>query len=140
MLPTIVAGNPAIKMLGELALRANDLDAMVAFYRDIVGFEVYSDLRPLLVFLRIADGVEGHPQLLGIFDRSTEVGQATTTLDHFAFSIDVSDYESEKARLESLGVGVVTKEFPGFHWRSLFFYDPEGNTVEFVAYDASVTE
>jgi catechol-2,3-dioxygenase len=133
-----VAGNPAIKMLGELALRANDLDAMVTFYRDVVGLEVYSDLRPLLVFLRIADGVEGHPQILGIFDRETEVGQATTTLDHFAFSIDLADYASEKSRLESLGIGIATREFPQFHWRSLFFFDPEGNTVELVAHDPSV--
>ena len=130
--------NPTIKALGELALRANDLEVMVAFYRDVVGLELYSDERPLLVFLRIADGVEGHPQIFGIFDRETEVGQATTTLDHFAFSIDLSDYESEKARLEALGVPLATREFPIFHWRSLFFYDPEGNTVEFVAYDPSV--
>jgi catechol 2,3-dioxygenase-like lactoylglutathione lyase family enzyme len=127
-------------MLGELALKANDLDASVAFYRDVVGLELYSDLRPLLVFLRIADGVEGHPQLFGIFDRETEVGQAASPLDHFAFSIDLADYESEKARLESLGVPLATREFPAFHWRSLFFFDPDGNTVELVAYDPSVTD
>jgi catechol 2,3-dioxygenase-like lactoylglutathione lyase family enzyme len=129
----------AIKLLGELALRANDLDASVAFYQDVVGLELYSDQRPLLVFLKIADGVEGHPQLLGVFDRETAVGQPTTTLDHFAFSIDLADYESEKARLTSLGVGVATREFPVFHWRSLFFFDPDGNTVELVAYDPSLS-
>jgi extradiol dioxygenase family protein len=135
-----VAAHPVIKMLGELALRVNDMDAMVAFYRDVVGLDLYSDQRPLLVFLRIAEGVEGHPQILGLFDRETEVGQATTTLDHFAFSIDLADYESERERLESAGVGLVTREFPVFHWRSLFFFDPEGNTVELVAYDPSVKE
>ena len=138
MLP-IVARDPAIKMLGELALRANDLDTMVAFYRDVVGLELYSDQRPLLVFLKITDGVEGHPQILGIFDRETDVGQQTTTLDHFAFSIDLADYEREQRRLEGLGVAVATREFPVFHWRSLFFSDPDGNTVELVAYDPSVT-
>ena len=34
-------------------------------------------------------------------------------------------------------MAVATREFPAFHWRSLFFFDPEGNTVEFVAYDPS---
>lgn len=116
------------------------MDTMVAFYRDIVGLEIFADERPLLVFMRIADAVEGHPQLFALFDRETRVGQETSTLDHFAFSIDLADYESEKARLGSLGVGVATREFPVFHWRSLFFFDPEGNTVEFVAYDPSVTE
>jgi catechol-2,3-dioxygenase len=134
-----VSGGRAIKMLGELALRANDLDALVAFYRDVVGLEIYRDLRPLVVFLRIADGVEGHPQLLGIFDRPVAEHTDRKILDHFAFSIDLSDYEREKERLESLGVGVATREFPNLLWRSLFFFDPEGNTVELVAYDPDVT-
>lgn len=130
----------AINMLGELAIRVNDMDAALAFYRDIVGLEVYSDQRPLLVFLKIADGVEGHPQLFGIFDRATDVAQPMSTLDHFAFSIDLTDYEAERSRLESLGVAVATREFPTFHWRSLFFADPDGNTVELVAYDPDVGE
>jgi catechol-2,3-dioxygenase len=135
---TIVSRNAAIKGLVEHAIRVNDMDTMLAFYRDIVGLEVFADERPLLVFLRIADGVEGHPQLFALFDRETEVAQPMTTLDHFAFAIDLADYASEKQRLESLGAGVATREFPVFHWRSLFFYDPEGNLVEFVAYDPSV--
>jgi catechol 2,3-dioxygenase-like lactoylglutathione lyase family enzyme len=134
-----MSANKAIRMLGELALRCNDLEAMVAFYRDVVGLEEWSDNRPLLVFLKIADGVEGHPQLMGLFDREVSVGQEATTIDHFAFSIDIADYESEKARIESLGVPVFPKTFPAFGWRSIFFYDPDGNTVEFVAHDPSVS-
>src|SRR5262249_52478701 len=122
------------------AIRVNDMERSVAFYRDVVGLEVYSDQRPLLVFLKIADGVEGHPQIFGIFDRETEVGQPTTTLDHFAFSIELVDYASEKARLEELGIELFVREFPHFHWRSFFFADPDGNLVEFVAYDPSVVE
>lgn len=126
-----------IRGLVELALRANDLDAMVSFYRDVVGLDVY-DSSPGLVFLLIADAVEGHPQLLAIFDRSVHVEQEHTTLDHFAFLIDVDDYEVHRARLEAAGVAVFPKTFPAHRWRSLFFYDPEGNTVELVSYDPSV--
>jgi catechol-2,3-dioxygenase len=132
--------NKTIKGLGELALRCNDLPTMTAFYRDVVGLDVYNEDVPRLVFLRMGDAVEGHPQLFALFDRDVEVGQATTTLDHFAFLIDLSDYESEKTRLESLAVAVLPREFPHFHWRSLFFADPEGNTVELVCYDPSVSE
>jgi catechol-2,3-dioxygenase len=127
-----------IMFLAELALVVNDLPKMKAFYRDVVGLEVYSEDIENLVFLKITDGVEGHPQILGMFDRSSAASQEHTTLDHFAFGIDLADYESEKARLEGHGVAVFPKEFPHFHWRSLFFYDPEGNTVELVAYDPSV--
>lgn len=132
--------NPSIRGLGELALRCNDLEKMTAFYRDIVGLEIFNEDVPGLVFLRMGEGVEGHPQLFALFDRNVEVGQATTTLDHFAFMIDLADYESERQRLEGLGVPLFPREFPHFHWRSLFFADPEGNTVELVCYDASVAE
>ena len=75
---------------------------------------------------------------MGLFDRRTEVGQPTTTLDHFAFVIDLAELPANKERLKALGVPYVDREFPNFHWRSIFFADPDGNTVEFVSYDASV--
>ena len=126
-------------MLGELALRVNDFEKMKAFYADVVGLEVFSDQSPDLVFFRMGEGVEGHPQLLAIFDRSVEVGPERTSLDHFAFVIDAADYDAQKARLEALGVTVYPKTFPVHRWRSLFFADPEGNTVELVSYDPSVS-
>ena len=132
----------AVRLLGELALRVNDLPKMKAFYRDVVGLEVFNEEfeeSQTFVFLKIADAVEGHPQILGLFDRSVEVSQSATTIDHFAFLIDLADHEAEKTRLEAHGVSVATREFPRFQWRSLFFFDPEGNTVEFVAYDPSVS-
>jgi catechol 2,3-dioxygenase-like lactoylglutathione lyase family enzyme len=49
-----------VTLLGELALRVNDLPSMVAFYRDVVGLEVWYEY-PDCGFFRIADGVEGHP-------------------------------------------------------------------------------
>jgi catechol 2,3-dioxygenase len=129
--------NKAIRFLAELGLRVNDLGRMSAFYRDVVGLDVFRE-SPGFVFFRVAEAVEGHPQLLVLFDRHSEVGPATTTLDHFAFLIEANDYDAEKRRLEESGVDVFPKEFPDFYWRSLFFTDPEGNRVEFVAYDRSV--
>ena len=126
-----------IRLLGELALRVNDLGKMLAFYRDVVGLEVWREY-PDCVFFRIADGVEGHPQTLVLFDRNVEVGRERSTIDHFAFVIELEDYDERRRQLERLGVQVRPKEFPRFHWRSLFVADPEGNTVEFVCYDASV--
>jgi catechol-2,3-dioxygenase len=127
-----------IRALGELALRVNDFPKMVAFYRDVVGLEVFADDVEGLVFLTIAEAVDGHPQLFALFDRNVEVGQERSTLDHFAFIIDIADYDTQKQRLEGLGVPLFLREFPHFHWRSLFFADPEGNTIEFVAYDETV--
>jgi catechol-2,3-dioxygenase len=123
------------KSLGEIALRVNDLQKMRSFYEDVVGLEILNDKIPGAVFLKVAEAVEGHPQFVALFDRSVGVGPDHTTLDHFAFLIDLKDYEAEKERLEKLGTGVYPKVFPEFKWRALFFRDPEGNLVEFVCYD-----
>ena len=82
--------------------------------------------------------------MLVLFDRSEQPGYAglnptTTTVDHIAFEIDLADFESEKQRLEQLGVAVCTAEHAWVHWRSLYVTDPEGHTVELVCYDSSVT-
>lgn len=124
-------------MLGELALRVNDLAAMRGFYRDVIGLEVWRDSDDY-VFFKIAEGVEGHPQLLVLFDRGVNVGPKTSTLDHLAFVINSDDYDKWRCQLEDLGLRVSPKEFSFAHWRALFISDPEGNTVEFVCYDPGV--
>jgi len=129
--------NQAIRQLGELALRVNDFDKMVAFYRDVVGLEIYREFAEV-VFFRVGEGAPGHPQVLALFDREPDVGQEHSTLDHFALVIELADYEAQERRLQDHGLTVSRREFPAFHWRSLFFHDPEGNTVEFVCHDPSV--
>ncbi len=129
--------NRSVRFLGELGLRVRDFPIARDFYRDTVGLEIFEEGEGY-AFFRVGEAVQGHPQLLVLFDRGVELVTATTTLDHFAFIIELSEYEAERRRLEDLGVQVRTKTFPHFHWRSLFFSDPEGNTVEFVAYDSNM--
>lgn len=126
-----------VRLLAELALRVNDLGTMVAFYRDVVGLEVWREY-PDCVFLRIAAGVEGHPQALVLFDRGIAVSPERSTLDHLAFVIGLEEYDERQRDLERHGLQARAKKFPRFQWRSLFVSDPEGNTVEFVCYDPSV--
>ena len=126
-----------VAMLGELALRVNDVASMREFYRDVVGLQVWREGDDY-VFFKVAEGVEGHPQALVLFDRGVDVAPETSTLDHLAFVIDVDEYDARRHQLEDLGFRVTPKEFPFFHWRALFISDPEGNTVEFVCYDPGV--
>ena len=125
---------PSVVMLGELALRVNDLAVMWAFYRDVVGLEVWRDFGDY-VFFKIAEGVEGHPQVLVLFDRGVDVSPRTSTLDHLAFVIKPDEYHKWRRHLEDLGLPVTPKEFSFAHWRALFISDPEENTIEFVCYD-----
>ena len=127
----------AVKALGEVALRVNDLQPMMRFYQDVLGLEVLGEFASAAL-LKVADGYGGHTQVLGLFDRSSPVGQEQTTVDHIAFTIDLRDYDSEKRRLEALGLKVEVVEHDWVKWRSLYFYDPEGNQIELVCYDGSL--
>jgi len=132
----------AIRGLGEIALRVEDLDSMQAFYERVIGLPLLRRF-PNSAFFRIADGVAGHTQILALFDRTAEPGYrglsaARTTVDHLAFAIALEDFAAERARLEGLGLPVDTAEHAWVHWRSLYVSDPEGNRVELVCYDPSV--
>jgi len=132
----------AIRDLGEIALRVKHLESMQRFYEEVIGLQVMKKF-PDAVFFEVADGYAGHTHILVLFDRSSQpdysgLDPEKSTVDHVAFEISLSDYEAEKLRIEQHGVKVLTKEFPNFHWRSLFLEDPEGNTVEFVCYDETV--
>lgn len=126
-----------IRALGEIALRVNDLDRMQDFYENVVGLEVMRRF-PDVVFLRIDEGYGGHPTIMALFDRGVEVQTERSTFDHFAFTIDLADYEAEKQRLQEAGLAVRPAVFDWVGWRSLFFNDPEGNVVEFVCRDPAL--
>jgi catechol-2,3-dioxygenase len=132
----------SVRGLGEIAFRVNNLDAMHKFYAEIIGLPLMTRV-PNCAFFKIADGYDGHTQVLALFDRSQSPGYrgtdaATSTIDHIAFEIPLADLEHEKKRLEALGLQVETAEHAWVHWRSLYVIDPEGNQVELVCYDDSV--
>jgi catechol-2,3-dioxygenase len=132
----------AVRGLGEIALRVNNLDAMHKFYEDVIGLLLMKRF-PNAAFFQIAEGYGGHTQVLALFDRSQDVGYRgintlTSSIDHIAFEIPLADFVGEKERLEALGLQVETAEHAWVHWRSLYVTDPEGNQVELVAHDGSV--
>lgn len=135
-----------IMHIAELGLRVKDVDAMVAFYQELFGFEIVHR-KPNMVFFKVGDldsplGHGGHPQYLVFFDREAVLDHTLGTLDHFAFEIPLENFESEKARLEEAGLLKRERVWTGIgeflRARSLFFYDPEGNTIELIAHDPSV--
>ncbi len=142
----MVNSDRTIKGLGEASIRVKDLRVMQRFYEDVVGLEVLRQEEDY-VFFKIAEGYGGHTQNLALFDaanrrfleaKSSVLNQEQTTLHHIALNVALEDFESEKQRLEGLGVKVHATEHAWINARSLYFADPEGNTLEFVAYDEGV--
>lgn len=138
--------NRRIKGLGEVSIRVKDLEVMHKFYQEVVGLEVLKRDESF-TFFKIADGYGGHTQNLALFDatnrgfietKSEHLSSDRSTLHHIALNIALEDFESEKKRLEDLGLKVVATIHEWLHVRSMYFSDPEGNLLEFVSYDASV--
>ena len=135
-----------VKGLGEVSIRVMNLDAMHKFYEEVVGLEVLRRDESF-VFFKVAEGYGGHTQNLALFEagersfietKSPELSEEKTTLHHIALNISLEDYETEKRRLEGLGLKIQATEHAWLHVRSLYFADPEGNLLEFACYDEAV--
>jgi len=103
-----------VKGLGEVSIRVRDLDAMHKFYEEVVGLEVLRRDESF-VFFKIAEGYGGHTQNLALFDASNtmfldnkavQLNSQESTLHHIALNVALEDFESEKKRLEGLGLKV----------------------------------
>lgn len=140
--------NQAITGIAEVALRVRDLEMMRKFYEQVIGLEVLREIKEeggQIIFYAV--GARGDH--LALFeekwvswftrDKSPQIDPKLTTLSHFAIRIALEDFESEKKRLEQLGVEIVhSNESSWLHCRMFYFFDPEGNLIEFNTYDESL--
>jgi len=132
----------AIRGLGEVNLWVKDVEEMRRFYVDVLGLTPIHESR-IHIFLKVADGYEGHPQVVALFDSKFEGVDVKpdirrSTLNHVAFEIPLRSYELEKRRLKKAGVRVNEQLHRAAHWRSIYFHDPDGNQVELVAFDKNL--
>jgi lactoylglutathione lyase len=119
----------------HLGLLVEDMAAMVAFYRDVLGFEAEWDGGPFASFV-VQDGG------LFMYDRrlfSEALGQPYVPPKRYNETMEVcltvpspADVDREYERLTALGVQSLTGEPVTQPWgqRNFFIADPEGNYVE----------
>ncbi|MDF1809318.1 MAG: VOC family protein [Phycisphaerales bacterium] len=146
----------AIRSVAEVVLNAQDLNALVRFYKDVMGFgfhNQYPKQNPTIVFLEISSSdsplgtahpsmlvlidPDRHPSARGKFDPPTN---RAFSLNHLAFEIDEAEYETENARLNSLNISTNLVQFKHVRAKAIFFQDPEGNRLELICHDSSVNE
>jgi catechol 2,3-dioxygenase-like lactoylglutathione lyase family enzyme len=142
-----------VRALGEIAIRCIDHPAMVAFYRDVIGLRPMRDPQDApIVFFRIAEGFEGHTAVLALFRHDIAAAGGTraaavppvagpgSSLHHIALSVDFAAQDAVMAWYDRQGITCRVQNFGWVGWRGVFARDPEGNTVELVAFDASLLD
>ena len=146
--------NQSITGIAEIALRVHDLDLMRRFYEQVIGLEVLREIKDsngTIIFYAVGAGNPqgGRCDHMALFeekwmdwftrDKSPQIDPKLTTLSHFAIRIALDDFESEKQRIEQLGIEIVHSNTSSWlHCRMFYFFDPEGNLIEFNSHDESI--
>jgi catechol 2,3-dioxygenase-like lactoylglutathione lyase family enzyme len=121
----------------ETVLYAQDLETAEAFYRDLLGLQLYAKSAGRQIFFRLPE------QMLLIFNPTATIvppaAEAALPVPphgargpgHVCFRADAGDIEAWRTRLEAAGVTIEADfEWPG-GGRSIYFRDPAGNCLEF---------
>lgn len=132
-----------MKILGldHVVVRANDIELMIAFYRDVLGCPVERSIKEIglhqlragnalidLVDMKAPLGRQG-----GAAPASAEAASGGRNMDHFCVRIADFDEARLRAHLERCGVEAgETGQRYGAEGTgpSIYIRDPEGNTVE----------
>lgn len=126
----------SIRGLAETVLTVQDMQASVAFYRDVLGLQVISPAEftgP--VFLQAGTGRAYVTNMIVLAPAKpgTPPFAKPQTLNHIGFEVDGETFDAEVARLQNLGIEVRTGKHPLFPSRTAYITDPDGNEVELIS-------
>ena len=115
--------------IGHVVLKVRDLDRSLAFYRDLLGFKVVSELSNVMIFLA-ADGQNHHDlALLRVGQQAASAVPTAVGLYHVA--IQLADWEAVRAAHALLAErGLLRGAVDHGVSRSLYTADPDGNEIE----------
>jgi len=122
------------KRIGHIAIRAKDIDASIAFYRDLLGmeeaFRMYNEAGRLsTIYVCLAPGqfIEIFPD--GLVERKID----TDTIGYSHLCIEVEDAAKTLETLRAGGLLVDRELQTGLSRCRMFWtHDPDGNRIEFM--------
>jgi len=121
--------------LAEIVLWVRDIEASLAFYRDLFGLTVISPPEFKNKFLKVSEGAGGVPEMIVLiphpgpeeFPRE----KAKRVLHHMAFRLDSAAYDGLRERCAAAGLEVRGGVHPVLKdVRTFYVDDPDGNEVE----------
>ena len=132
-----------IKKLAHLCLFTDQLDTMIAFYRDVMGFPVKFTMKNDDGFAFGYYFATGDVTFVEIFDQKGAVKQwggtvgalrlnQDTHMRHFCFEVD--GLEALCAKLEGQGIKVRPISVGMDHSKQAWIKDPDGNDIELMEY------
>jgi catechol-2,3-dioxygenase len=122
----------SIHRLNHAVLYVRDVARSVAFYRDVLGFEVINEIGGKAAFLRADGSTNDHD--LGLFGIGAEAGASqagrrTVGLYHLAWEVDrLRDLETIAGRLAEAGALAGASDHSTT--KSLYGHDPDGLEFE----------
>lgn len=124
----------AIHRLNHAVLYVREVDRSVAFYRDVLGFQVVMTMAGQAAFLRAAGSTNDHDlavMAVGPQAAASAAGRTSVGLYHLAWEVEtLSDLEGLTTRLADAG-GLVGASDHGTT-KSLYGKDPDGLEFEVV--------
>ena len=115
-----------VERIDHVVLRVRNLDGMVRFYEQALGFKVERTIDRLkLVQMRAG------ASMLDLIEHDRPEGGGN--MDHLAFRVEPFDRDAIAARLGPLGatVGEAVQRYGAEGTGpSVYFHDPEGNQIE----------
>ena len=121
-----------LQRLDHVSLNVSDRPRSIVWYRDVLGLEQRGEARR-----------DDWPVFMGEFGACVALFQAqvgaperqpeSTGLRHVAFMVERDELARAEARLRGLGVDFRFEDHGNAH--SLYFPDPDNNTIELTTYD-----
>lgn len=116
-----------VERIDHVVLRVGDLEAMVRFYEQALGFAVERRV-PDAGLVQMRAGASMLDLIVG------ERPPSGANMDHLCFQVEPFDRPAMEGRLSPFGIALgETAERYGAQGRgeSVYFNDPEGNKIEF---------
>ena len=118
-----------VKSLGNVVLRVTDLERSEKFYHEVLGLPVCAHFNEQ--GLNMAFFTLGNHHDLAISEvKGAERSDDAPGLDHVAFCIGTSLDELRDARAHLEAAGISMDPIDHEVTKSLYFNDPDGNTIE----------